>query len=60
MSGDYLIVAVPWLVFAAGLAAIVWRLALSQARGRRRRNPVSPGKSGQPGERGTPPRVPSA
>ena len=27
MSGDDLIVAVPWLVFAAGLAVIGWRLA---------------------------------
>jgi len=27
MSGDDLIVAVPWLVFAAGLAMMGWRLA---------------------------------
>lgn len=60
MSGDYLIVAVPWLVFAAGLAAIAWRLALSRARGRRSGNPAPPDKSGQPRAPGTPPRVPSA
>ncbi len=35
MTGDDLIVAAPWLAFAAGLAVIGWRLAAG--RGRRRR-----------------------
>jgi hypothetical protein len=34
VTGDDLIVAAPWLAFAAGLAVIGWRLAIS--RGRRR------------------------
>jgi hypothetical protein len=34
MSDD-LIVAVPWLIFAAGLAAIAWRLVISRTRGRK-------------------------
>jgi hypothetical protein len=34
VTGDDLIVAAPWLAFAAGLAVIGWRLAVG--RGRRR------------------------
>ena len=37
MTGDDLIVAAPWLAFAAGLAVIGWRLAAG--RGRRRGSP---------------------
>lgn len=36
MSGDDLIVAVPWLVFAAGLAVIGWRLAAGRSLRRKR------------------------
>jgi hypothetical protein len=43
MSGDDLIVAVPWMVFVAGLAGICWRLAAVRALRRKRR-------SGRPGE----------
>ena len=32
MTGDDLIVAAPWLAFAAGLAVIGWRLAASRGR----------------------------
>jgi hypothetical protein len=49
---DDLFVAVPWLIFAAGLLVIGWRLALSHvhARGKRRRDrPGSPGTPGAPG-----------
>jgi hypothetical protein len=55
MSGDYVIVAVPWLIFAVGLAAIAWRLAASRARGRGQ--PGAPGQDrpGQPGPADTPP-----
>ena len=68
MSGDYLIVAVPWLLFAVGLAAIGWRLTVSQARGRRRSGPLPldrPRRTGAadpppPAPRGTPPGAPSA
>ncbi|HTX28128.1 MAG TPA: hypothetical protein VME19_14035 [Streptosporangiaceae bacterium] len=41
MTGDDLIVAAPWLAFAAGLAVIGWRLAASRGR-RRRRGPPQP------------------
>jgi hypothetical protein len=37
VTGDDLIVAAPWLAFAAGLAVIGWRLAAG--RGRRRGPP---------------------
>jgi hypothetical protein len=37
VTGDDLIVAAPWLAFAAGLAVIGWRLAASRGRRRRRR-----------------------
>jgi hypothetical protein len=43
MSGDDLIVAVPWLVFFAGLAVIGWRLAAGRGFSRERR-------AGPPGE----------
>jgi hypothetical protein len=43
MSGDDLIVAVPWLVFAAGLGVIGWRLAAGRGLARERR-PGAPGK----------------
>ena len=38
LAGDDLIVAAPWLAFAAGLAVIGWRLAVSRARRRRSRS----------------------
>jgi len=38
VTGDDLIVAAPWLAFAAGLAVIGWRLAASRGRRRRRRD----------------------
>jgi hypothetical protein len=44
VTGDDLIIAAPWLVFAAGLAVIGWRLAV--CRGRRRRS--SPRKPSAP------------
>jgi hypothetical protein len=50
MSADDLIVAVPWLVFAAGLAVIGWRLAAGR-RLRRERRPGPPGKGAWPGGR---------
>jgi hypothetical protein len=37
VTGDDLIVAAPWLAFAAGLAVIGWRLAAGRGRRRRRR-----------------------
>jgi hypothetical protein len=40
VTGDDLIVAAPWLAFAAGLAVIGWRLAVG--RRRRRRDPPRP------------------
>jgi hypothetical protein len=43
VTGDDLIVAAPWLAFAAGLAVIGWRLAVS--RGRRR---PPPGEGARP------------
>jgi hypothetical protein len=49
MSADDLIVAVPWLVFAAGLAVIGWRLAAGRGL-RRERRPGAPGKSARPAE----------
>jgi hypothetical protein len=48
MSADDLIVAVPWLVFAAGLAVIGWRLSAGRGRRRERR----PGPPGQDARRG--------
>jgi hypothetical protein len=50
MSADDLIVAVPWLVFAAGLAVIGWRLAAGRGL-RRERRPGPPGKRVRPGGR---------
>jgi hypothetical protein len=50
MSADDLIVAAPWLVFAAGLAVIGWRLAAGRGR-RRERRPGPPGKGARPGGR---------
>ncbi len=50
MTGDDLIVAAPWLAFAAGLALIGWRLAAS--RGRRRHGPSRPGACGRPNHNG--------
>jgi hypothetical protein len=50
MSADNLIVAVPWLVFAAGLAAIVWRLGAGHVL-RRERRPGPPGKGARRGGR---------
>jgi len=55
VTGDDLIVAAPWLAFAAGLAVIGWRLAAGRGR-RRRRGPPPPGSgarlSGGPDEAG--------
>ena len=42
MIGDDLIVAVPWLIFAAGMAMIGWRLAAGRGL-RRERRPGPPG-----------------
>jgi len=39
---DDLIVAAPWLAFAAGLAVIGWRLAAGRGRRRRRASPGRP------------------
>lgn len=50
MSADDLIVAVPWLVFAVGVAVIIWRLAASRGL-RRERRPRPPGKGARPGGR---------
>jgi hypothetical protein len=50
MSADDLIVAVPWLVFAAGLAVIGWRLAAGRGL-RRERRPGPPGQDARPGWR---------
>jgi hypothetical protein len=50
MNADDLIVAVPWLVFAAGLAMIVWRLAAGRGP-RRERRPGLPGKGSRRGGR---------
>jgi hypothetical protein len=52
MSADDLIVAVPWLVFAAGVAVIGWRLAAGRGL-RRDRRPGPPGKGPRPGGRRT-------
>ena len=41
MTGDDLIVAAPWLAFAAGLVVISWRLAAGRGR-RRRHGPPQP------------------
>jgi hypothetical protein len=50
MSADDLVVAVPWLVFAAGLAVIGWRLAAGRG-SRRERRPGPPGQRARPGGR---------
>jgi hypothetical protein len=50
VSADDLIVAVPWLVFAAGLAVIGWRLAAGRGL-RRERRPGPPGQGARPGGR---------
>jgi hypothetical protein len=50
MSADDLIVAAPWLVFAAGLAVIVWRLAAGRGL-RRERRPGPSGQGARPGGR---------
>lgn len=48
MTGDDLIVAAPWLAFAAGLAVIGWRLAAGRGRRLRRLGP-RPGRGARPG-----------
>jgi len=53
MSADDLVVAVPWLVFAAGLAVIGWRLAPGRGL-RRARRPGPPGQGARPGGRRRP------
>jgi len=50
MSADDLIVTVPWLVFAAGLTVIGWRLAAGRGL-RRERSPEPPGREARPGGR---------
>lgn len=55
MSGDDVIVAVPWLIFAVGLAAIAWRLVASRARGRSQRGAAPDDRPGRPGPADTPP-----
>jgi hypothetical protein len=47
VTGDDLIVAAPWLAFAAGLAILGWRLAAG--RSRRRRGPATAGVPGRLG-----------
>jgi hypothetical protein len=49
VTADDLIVAAPWLAFAAGLAVIGWRLAAGRGRRRRRRGPPPSGAAAQPG-----------
>jgi hypothetical protein len=48
VTGDDLIVAAPWLAFAAGLVVIGWRLAAGRGR-RRRRDPKPPSPRPRPG-----------
>jgi hypothetical protein len=48
VTGDDLIVAAPWLAFAAGLAVIGWRLAASRGR-RRRQGAPPPSRGARPG-----------
>jgi len=48
VTGDDLIVAAPWLAFAAGLAVIGWRLAAGRERRLRRLGP-RPGRGARPG-----------
>jgi hypothetical protein len=50
VTGDDLIIAAPWLVFAAGVAVIGWRLAVGRGRRRRRRGPRQPGVRAMPGQ----------
>jgi hypothetical protein len=50
VTGDDLIVAAPWLAFAAGLALIGWRLAAG--RSRRRRGGAEADACGRPGHDG--------
>jgi len=49
VTGDDLIVAAPWLAFAAGLAVIGWRLAAGRGRRQRRLGPPPPGRGARPG-----------
>ena len=50
MTGDDLIVAAPWLAFAAGLVVIGWRLAAGRGRRRRRHGPPQPSTGAEPGQ----------
>jgi hypothetical protein len=47
VTGDDLIVAAPWLAFAAGLAVIGWRLAAGRGRRQRRLRRVGPPPPGR-------------
>jgi len=51
VTGDDLIVAAPWLAFAAGLAVIGWRLAAGRGRRLRRLRRLGPrpGRGARPG-----------
>jgi hypothetical protein len=55
VTGDDLIVAAPWLVFAAGLAVIGWRLAADRGHRRRRRGPPRASAGAPPGQDGAAP-----
>jgi hypothetical protein len=48
VTGEDLIVAAPWLAFAAGLAVLGWRLAAG--RSRRRSGPARDGLGGRPSQ----------
>jgi hypothetical protein len=52
MNDGDLFVALPWLVFAAGLIVIAWRLAVSRVRARGKRGPGRPGTRRTPGAPG--------
>jgi hypothetical protein len=56
----WLIVAVLWLIFATGVAVIIWRLVVSRAHRRRPRGPAPPSGPGQPGPSGRPDTPPGA
>jgi hypothetical protein len=55
MDSTDMIIAVPWLVFVAGLVAVAWRLSVSRPR-RKRRAALPPASSTRPyGGRADPP-----
>jgi hypothetical protein len=58
VTGDDLIVAAPWLAFAAGLTVIGWRLAAGRGRRRRGHGLPQPSPCTQPGQDGADDRPP--